>query len=327
MSSGRSTGVPNVIAGLFRGLLLAAATAGAVFGLLVVFHPFDAAGTNDGPFGSPAATALQQQIEAARIVLAATEAALDNVKAETPGATPSAESGNAQYGAQIAAATERRDLALQHAAAIREALKSGLPVASLADIRDSVVIGQLMSQQAALDAQIAEQGARFKANHPVMRALNAQHTALAAQIGDKATSIALALEAEAKLDDAQIKLLQTRLDGLAVVGGATSTADPAAMQARAVAERTELDRLMDAYFRLQPVEAAQQPATASLNPLNFVVIAVAAIAAILFQIVLAAGRRTPPAPARDLSAWAEDREARTEPVATPQPAPALRHAS
>ena len=321
MSSRRSMGVTSVISGALRGLFIAVATAGAAFGLLVVFHPFGTTIGTGGVVDAPTATVLHQRIDAARGALAQTKAALDNVKPRQPGAV----TAGGQVEAQIAAATERRDLALRHAGAIRDALKSGLPVDSLAEIRDSVVIGQLMSQQSALEAQIAEQGAKFKPTHPVMRALNAQHTALVGQIRDEAASVASALESEAKLDDTQIKQLQGQSSD-APVTVATPAVDTTALEAQADAERSELDGLMDAYFGLKPGAAGAAASAADpLNPLNLVVMAVAGIAAILFQIVLAAGRKPPES---ELDDWSRDHapELPVEP-ATAVPSPALRRAS
>ena len=116
-----------------------------------------------------------------RGALRETEASLDAAKASGSTLSPDAAS-RAQHEAQLAAATERRDLALRHAEAIRTSLDAGVTPSSLAEIRDSVVIGQLLTQQVALDATIATEGARLRGNHPTMRALTAQRTALVTQI-------------------------------------------------------------------------------------------------------------------------------------------------
>lgn len=201
--------VTGFIGGFLRGTLIAAATGAAAFGLLVVFQPFGsavtvdpAAITADGP-----GTALKSRIEAQRLALRDTETALSAADATVPSASAAT---RAQYETQIAAATERRDLSLRHAEAIRRALQDGTALSSLAGIRDSVMVGQLLSQQAALDGKIALESARLKANHPTMRALNAQRVALTSQIEQQAASIATALETEAGLDDAQIALLEAQ---------------------------------------------------------------------------------------------------------------------
>jgi uncharacterized protein involved in exopolysaccharide biosynthesis len=262
-----------------------------VFGLLVVFQPF----ANAPPLpatvsGTPAATALQQRIETARVALRDTETALHAAKGSASTASPQTASV-AQYEAQIAAAIERRHLALRHAEAIRRSLDAGLTPSSQAEIRDSVVIGQLLAQQAALDARLATEGARLRASHPTMRALSAQRTALVTQIRQEAASIATALEAEARIDDAQIKLLEGQLPELAATPVAVDTS---ALQTRAAAQRAELDGLVDAYFNIPSAATATTPAASPANPLslaNLAIVAVATMAAIVFQFLLAARRR------------------------------------
>jgi uncharacterized protein involved in exopolysaccharide biosynthesis len=319
--------VRSVIGGALRTLVIAAATGAAAFGLLVVFQPFSKAPA--APVvtvtGTPGANALQNRIEALRVTLRDSEAALDDAKASTISAVTPDAASRAQYEAQIAAATERRDLAQRHAEAIRTNLAAGVTPSSLAEIRDSVVIGQLMSQQVALDAQIAVEGARFKANHPTMRALSAQRTALVSQIRQEAASIATALEAEAKIDDAKIKLLEEQLPTLPQAAPVTDTS---ALEVKIAAQRAELDSLVDAYFNIPPstVTSAQAaPAVDPLSPPNVAIIAAAAVTAILIQFVLATRRRRmSPDTAADTIAWADDHDPEIVIAEAPEP---LRKAS
>jgi len=312
----------GAIVGSVRGVLIAIATGGAALGLLAVFHPFappPLTATLAIPPGSSAADVLQQKIGAARDTLRQTQQALDNVKGGSLAVSSGAPAAG-EFDAQIAAAIERRDLAGRHAQAIRDALKSGTDLGSLAGIRDSVVIGQLLSRQTALDAQIAEQGARFKPNHPVMRALAAQKAALVDQVKAEAASIASALESEAKLDDAQIRLLQSQSSGApASVAGDTNNA--AALGARRDAAQTRLDQLLDAYFSLRPGSAATLGASSAgpdnlLSPLNLFVVAVAALVAMIGQIGFALRRRRLHREALDLALWTHDRD----PEHAPEPA-------
>lgn len=316
----------TLIGGTVRALVIAAATGAAAFGLLVVFEPF---GKTAPPpavtvTGSPEATALQSRIEALRLALRDTETALDRAATNAGTISPDAAT-RAQYEAQIAAATERRDLARRHAEAIRASLDAGVTPSSLAEIRDSVVIGQLLAQQGALDVRIAVEGARFKANHPTMRALSAQRTALTTQIRREAASIASALEAEARIDDAQIKLLEEQLPALAQ---SPAAADTSALETRAAAQRAELDSLVDAYFNIPPAVTTSISARRAADPLslnNLAVVGIAAVAALLFQIVLATRRRrSPRATAADVAAWDEDNDPEIAIVEEPEP---LRKAS
>ncbi len=303
--------VASAISGTVRALVVAALTAGGAFGLLAVFHPFASPVMETGAAGAGDTNALHESIERALAALAETEAAIGGANATSITVTPASPDATllAQYETQIAAATERRDLSRRHAAAIREGLKSGMPLAALAEIRDSAVIGQLLAQQTALDAQIAEQGARFKPAHPVMRALFAQRDALATQIRGQAAGVAAALEAEGELDDKQIKLLQAQLS--ASTGASTDTASSrnAALKAQAVAQRAEFDALMDAYFGHSSAATAEVAAPGPLgSPLNLLVVAVAASSALIFQVTFAARHGRLRTEAADLASWQADHD-------------------
>lgn len=317
----------GAIAGGMRALIIAAATGVAALGLLAVLHPFAGAPIAPPIVGTPASDALHQQIADARDALRQTETAIAAL------ATPSAAAPDAATGldAQIAAATERRDLTQRHAKAIRDALKTGADLSGLAEIRGSAVIGQFFTQLSTLDATIAEQGARFKPNHPTMRGLAAQRTALLAQIDTEAGSIATSLEAEAKLDDAQARQLQAQRAQIPVAVDA-GTADLAALQTRAAAQRATLDALMDSYFGLPRSTPAPKadPLLSALSPLNLSVVAIAALAALATQIGFALRRRRQ-RHQTDLARWRLDHDPELVPepqpvVAEPTP-PALRRAS
>lgn len=278
----------GAIAGTMRALLLAAATAGAALGLLVVFHPF-AAAPAPVVVGTPAADALHSKIDAARDALHGTEARIAELTGQ-PSAAPSTDA--AQLEAQIAAVADRHDLVQRHAQAIRDALEANADVRALAEIRDSVVVGQLLGQLSGLETTIAEQGVRFKPNHPTMRGLAAQRTALLAQIEAEAANIATALDSEAKADAAQLEQLQARRSQTATAPGDNSET-LATLAARAAAERAELDALVDGYFGLSPSTSAPRPdpILVALSPLNLLVAGVAAAAALAASIGLAFRRR------------------------------------
>ena len=314
--------IATVTAGLSRGAALAALAGVAAFGLLVLFHPFGPQGPAPAP-GTPDATALHARIEAARAELQATETAL---AAEPPVAAVT--TADAQLPARITAITDRRDVAARDAAAIRTALQAGTDVSSLAEIRDSVVIGQLLAQQAGLDAQLAEQGARLKASHPTMRALAAQKAALAAQVKAQAAGVASALEAEARLDDAQLTTLRSQASATPAAASA-APADGAALAAKAAAQRAELDGLVDSYFGTVPTTAKAAPPSADLlNQLNLLVAAIAFAATLVAQILLALRRRRLQRQA-DLARWRADAdpEIPADPVPVSEPDLALRRAS
>ena len=315
----------GAIAGTMRALVIAAATGATAFGLLVVLHPFAGPPAAAPVVGAPPSDALRQQIADARDTLRQTEMAIAALGAPSSAAPDAA----AQLDVQIAATTERRDLAQRHAKAIRDALKTHADLGALAEIRDSTVIGQFFTQLSALDTTIAEQGGRLKPNHPTMRGLAAQRSALLVQIEAEAGSIATSLEAEAKLDDAQVKQLQAQREEIPVTGN-TGAADLAALQTQAASQRATLDALMDSYFGLPRSAPAPRadPVLSALSPFNLFVVAVAAIAALATQIGFAIRRRRLHRQA-DLAQWRHDHDPEIvpEPVAS-EPAPAvLRRAS
>jgi len=305
-----------------RAVLIAAATGAAAFGLLVVLHPFVGPTLAPPAIGTPASDAIEQQIETTRDALRRTEAAVAALSTSQSSTLPNP---SAQLDAQIAATTERRNLAQRHAEAIRVALKAHTDLNTLAEIRDSTVIGQFLARLSTLEATIAEQRTHFKPNHPIMRALTAQRAALLVQINNEAANIATSLETEAKLDDAQVKQLQTQRSAIPVTTD-TGLADLTSLQAQAAAQRAALDALMDSYFGLPHTTPAPRidPILSALSPLNLFVAAIAALAALAAQIGFALRRRRLRLE-NDLTRWRHDRDLENAPE--PVVATVLRHAS
>ncbi|MEO6013995.1 MAG: hypothetical protein ABIQ30_10485 [Devosia sp.] len=300
-----------------RGIFIVLATSAAAFGALVVFHPLDQIAPQKITIASNGveAKALEGRIEALRLAVRAAEISQMPVDAQiVTGSVDTA--SRAQFEAQIAAASERRDLALRHAKTIRDALGAGIPVSSFAEIRDSVVIGQLLSQQGALNAQVSIEGARLRPNHPTMRALTAQSTSLSAQIRQEAASIASALEAEARLDDAQVTLLQSQLPAEAMPPVARVASAPDAALA---AQRAELDDLVDKYFNIPPATAPIATTSSSheiFSAINIGLVVVAALAAIGLQLGLAVRRRKK-AQTANIKAWRDDSDREVKTATTP----------
>lgn len=302
----------SVVGGTVRGVAVAAVIAGTALGAAVIFDPFHAstpAVANSA--GTPAARAMQERIETLRLSLRQTEDAIADA-----GTAPASNGGLAsEYESQIAAAIERRDLAQRHAKAIRDSLEANAPLSSLAAIRESVVIGQLMSQLSALDGRIAIEGARLRAAHPTMRALTAQRTALSAQIRQEAESIATALEGEARIDDAQIDFLRAQLTEEAPPAAAVDTA---ALASKAAAQRAELDGLVDAYFQIPPAANEASPRRDPLTTSNLAIAALAGLGALVVQLMIAIRRRRR-AQADDIAAWEEDEDPETPEASSIEP--------
>ena len=303
----------RALAGFVRAVLIAAATAAAAFGLLAIFQPFAASDPRPAAIvDTSQADAMQARIEAMRLALRDAETALGDARRQALVVTPApGDELRGQYDTQILAATERRDLALRHAEAIRDALQANGPLTALAAIRDSAIVGQMLSQQASLDGQIATEGARLRANHPTMRALTAQRDAVVTQIRTEAANIAAALEAEARIDDAQIALLRTRQAAEMPSPSAEVPApapDVAALEAAVAAQRAELDGLVDAYFNIPPAPlrtAEADPLAGAMSAPNLAVVGTAGAAALLFQLLFRR-RRTPSRPADDMAEWRAD---------------------
>lgn len=299
--------IRSALSTLLRGLLVAALAGIAAFGVLVVFQPFAPRQAPAPVVETAARETLRQEIESLRAGLRATELSLENVNPAPAPSSPADGELRARLDAQIVTADERRDLALRHAAAIRDGLAAGVDISSLAGMRDSAIVGQLLAQRTALDITIAEQGARLRAAHPAMLALQAQRSALSRQIEAEAASIAAALDSEAQQDAAQIALLREQMPPAASSAPTAPTPDASGLSARRAEQQAQLEALMDAYFGVVP--AATQAAQNSANPFgaaNLLVILIAASATMLFHLALAwrRGRRRH----ADIAQWETDQD-------------------
>lgn len=101
---------------------------------------------------------------------------------------------------QITGAQERKNAALSRAALIRGLLERGQPIDGVADVRSSVVIQQLSQEKARLQGEQAQRSATLLANHPSIRALDAQIRELDNQIRLEGVRVAATLEAEAQVE-------------------------------------------------------------------------------------------------------------------------------
>lgn len=113
--------------------------------------------------------------------------------------------------AQITASQERRNSALSRASLIRGMIERNQPLDSVPDVRDSVVIQRLSEDKARLQGEQAQLSATLLANHPSIRALNAQITELNNQIRTEGARVAAALEAEAQIEADLIASSQAEL--------------------------------------------------------------------------------------------------------------------
>ena len=102
--------------------------------------------------------------------------------------------------AQITASQERKNAALSRASLIRGLIERNQPIEGVANVQDSVVIQRLSEEKARLQGEQAQRSATLLANHPSIRALNAQIAELNNQIRIEGSRVAAALEAEAQIE-------------------------------------------------------------------------------------------------------------------------------
>lgn len=101
---------------------------------------------------------------------------------------------------QITEAQQRKNAALSRASLIRGLIERSQPIEGVADVQDSVVIQRLSEEKARLQGEKAQRSATLLANHPTIRALNAQIAELDNQIRIEGARVAQSLEAEAQIE-------------------------------------------------------------------------------------------------------------------------------
>jgi uncharacterized protein involved in exopolysaccharide biosynthesis len=131
------------------------------------------------------------------------------------------------------------------AAQIRQALQAN-NVPNVSDVLNSQLIQNLIAQEVALRAQIAQLNATLLPQHPKMRELNAQLAGLDDQIGAEARKILESLEGDAKLAQAREAEITQSLTGLKQTA---ATANDASVELRALEREAAADRdLLESYL-------------------------------------------------------------------------------
>lgn len=126
------------------------------------------------------------------------------------------------FSTQITAAAERRSAAQSRAQLIRSLLESGQSVIGVSDVQALAVVQQLSQELARLQGERAQQSATLLANHPTIRALDAQIAEINAQISNEGQRVAQALEAQARIEAELEQSLQGELDRLKLTAGSNS---------------------------------------------------------------------------------------------------------
>lgn len=101
---------------------------------------------------------------------------------------------------QITEAQERRSTAKSRADRIRGLLDSGQSLDSVSDVRDSVVVQELIQSRATLQAELAQRSSTLLPAHPVIKGLRAQISEIDRQVAEEARRVAETLDAEAEIE-------------------------------------------------------------------------------------------------------------------------------
>jgi len=101
---------------------------------------------------------------------------------------------------QITSAQERKNAAESRANLIRGLIRNGQPIDGVADVRDSLFIQNLVQSKAALQGELAQRSSTLLANHPTIKALRAQITAIDQEIAAEGRKVADALDSQARVE-------------------------------------------------------------------------------------------------------------------------------
>jgi uncharacterized protein involved in exopolysaccharide biosynthesis len=164
---------------------------------------------------------------------------------------------------QVTDAQERRNTAQQRANLIRGLLKGGQPIDAVPDVRESVVIQQLMQTRANLQSDLAQRSATLLPSHPTMKALAAQVKEVDAQIADEGRRIAAGLEAQVKIESGLLDSLNDDLTR-AKLSSSTATRDGVTLDSLMREAKAQRD-LLDSYL-LRYRDAASRTDVGSTLP-------------------------------------------------------------
>lgn len=193
---------------------------------------------------------LQQEIEKQRDKLGAAERAVADYRSEHGlllGAQGDSELTTVST--QIAEAQERRNSVEARAKVIRDLIAAGQPLDGVADVQRSGVVQGLLQTKAGLSAELAEKSITLLANHPTIKALRAQIAALESQIATEGAKVAASLDAEAKVEADLEQRLRGELERAKLTAGdaAQSGVTLVGLEREAQAQRDLLDSYLARY--------------------------------------------------------------------------------
>lgn len=169
---------------------------------------------------------------------------------------------------QITSAQERKNSAQSRADLIRGLLDSGQPIDGIADVRNSLVIQNLVQSKATLQGELAQRSSTLLPSHPTIKALKAQVAAIEQQIASEGRKVASALEAEAKVE---ATLEQSLNDDLARLKLSVSTATRDTVTLDSLQREAKAQRdLLESYLAKYSDAAARTDSSSALPDVRVV---------------------------------------------------------
>lgn len=220
---------------------------------------------------------LEEEIAKLRVKVQEAETAVANYRTDNDlfqsgtGQTSILDQQLSNIATQITSAQERKNSAQSRANLIRGLLESGQPIDGVADVRNSLVIQNLMQSKATLQGELAQRSSTLLANHPTIKALRAQIAAIDAQIATEGRKVADALEAEARVE---ADLEQSLNDDLARLKLSISTATRDTVTLDSLQREAKAQRdLLESYLARYSDAAARTDASSTLPDVRVVTIA------------------------------------------------------
>lgn len=197
---------------------------------------------------------LQEEIDKLRPQVSAAETAVANYKVDNDlfvgtNSIPVNDQQLSLVSTQITEAQQRKNDAQARSKVIRGILASGQALDGVNDVRNSVVIQQLLQTKANLQAELAQRSTTLLSNHPTIKALKAQIGELTKQIATEADRVADSLEAEAKVEaDLEQRLRDDLTRAKLTAGDATKgTVTLDSLEREAKAQRDLLENYLAKY--------------------------------------------------------------------------------
>lgn len=172
---------------------------------------------------------------------------------------------------QITSAQERKNAAESRANLIRGLIRNGQPIDGVADVRDSLIIQNLVQSKATLQGELAQRSSTLLSNHPTIKALRAQIAAIDQEIAAEGRKVADALDSQARVEAALEQTLNQDLARLktSVSQATRDSVELASLEREAKAQRD----LLESYLARYSDAAARTDASSTLPDVRVVSVA------------------------------------------------------